>query len=270
MQNAKSKCSLTEQENGFFDDTIEKEAYIWYEENWQHDDYEHLHQRAQLTFVKEGYQYFNIDDKIYLIPQNHVIWIPSLQKHKITSEAETVKLMVSLFKQIPEDDFYRKVHVFLAPSVLKEMLLYASKWNKLTDENHEQEVFMNALLTSLPNFCDENSALQIPIPSDKRLLEVCEFINESYHENHSIEELAETANLSTRSLQRIFKQETGISVKKYIQLIKILKSVELIDSNQFTLSEIAYKVGYKSLSAFTSSYSAVMNVKPKIIKKITF
>lgn len=129
---------------------------------------------------------------------------------------------------------------------------------------------MNALVTSLPNFCDENSALQITIPSDKRLLEVCEFINESYHENHSIEELAETANLSTRSLQRIFKQETGISVKKYIQLIKILKSVELIDSNQFTLSEIAYKIGYKSLSAFTSSYLAVMNVKPKVIKKVTF
>jgi AraC-like DNA-binding protein len=129
---------------------------------------------------------------------------------------------------------------------------------------------MNALLTSLPNFCDENSALQITIPSDKRLLEVCEFINECYHENHSIEELAEKANLSTRSLQRIFKQETGISVKKYIQLIKILKSVELIDSNQFTLSEIAYKIGYKSLSAFTSSYLAVMNVKPKVIKKVTF
>ena len=270
MQNAKSKCSLTEQENGFFDDLIDKEAYIWYEENWQHDDYLHLHERAQLTFVKEGYQYFHIDDKIYLVPQNHVIWIPSLRKHKITSEAETVKLMVSLFKNIAEDDFYRKVHVFPAPSVLKEMLLYASKWNKLTEENHEQEVFMNALFTSLPNFCDENSSLQIPIPSDKRLLEVCQFINQNYHQNYSIEELAEIANLSTRSLQRIFKQETGISLKKYVQLIKILKSVELIDSKQFTLSEIAYKVGYKSLSAFTTSYQTIMNVKPKINKKVIF
>ncbi|WP_435525951.1 helix-turn-helix domain-containing protein, partial [Chryseobacterium indoltheticum] len=61
----------------------------------------------------------------------------------------------------------------------------------------------------------------------------------------------------------IFLKETGISIKKYAQLIKILKSIELIDSNQFTLSEIAYKVGYKSLSAFTSSYQAIMNMKPK-------
>jgi len=270
MQSAKSKCNLTEQENGFFDDSLEKDAYIWYEENWQHDDYEHLHQRAQLTFVKEGYQYFHINDKIYLVPQNHVIWVPSLQKHKITSEAETVKLMVSLFKNIPEDYFYSQIHVFPAPPVLKEMILYAKKWNKETAENNEQEAFMNALLISLPHFCDENNALQIPLPSDKRLLEVCQFINQNYQHNHSIEELAEIANLSSRSLQRIFKQETGISVKKYVQLIKILKSIELIDCNQFTLSEIAYKVGYKSLSAFTSSYQAIMNTKPKISKKNIF
>lgn len=270
MQNAKLKCNFTETENGFFDDSIEKEAFIWYEENWQHDDYEHLHQRAQLTFVTEGYQYFHINDKIYLVPQNHVIWVPSLQKHKITSEAKTVKLMVSLFKNIPENQFYSTTHVFPAPPVLKEMILYAKKWNQETAENDEQKAFMNALLVSLPNFCDENTALQIPLPSDMRLLEVCQFINLNYQQNHSIDELAETANLSTRSLQRIFKKETGISIKKYAQLIKILKSIELIDSHQFTLSEIAYKVGYKSLSAFTSSYQAIMNAKPKVSKKILF
>lgn len=267
MQNAKSKCNLIENENGFLNDPIEKEAYIWYEENWQHDDDEHLHQRAQLTFVKEGYQYFHIDNKVYLVPQNHVIWIPSLQKHKITSEAETVKLMVSLFKNIPENQFYKTTHVFPAPPVLKEMILYAKKWNKETAENNEQETFMNALLISLPNFCKENTALQIPLPSDMRLLEVCQFINLNFQNDHSIEELAETANLSTRSLQRIFKKETGISIKKYAQLIKILKSIELINSDQFTLSEVAYKVGYKSLSAFTSSYQVIMNTKPKISKK---
>lgn len=270
MQNANSKCNLIEQENGFLNDAIEKEAYIWYEENWLHDDHEHQHQRAQLTFVKEGYQYFHINDKIYLVPQNHVIWVPSSQKHKITSEAETVKLMVSLFKNVPKDDFYSTTHVFPVPSVLKEMILYATKWNKETEKNIEQEAFMNALLISLPNFCNENVALQIPLPSDKRLLEVCQFINLNFHQNESIEELAEIANLSTRSLQRIFKKETGISVKKYVQLIKILKSIELIDSHQFTLSEIAYQVGYKSLSAFTSSYQAIMNAKPRAIKKISF
>jgi AraC-like DNA-binding protein len=69
--------------------------------------------------------------------------------------------------------------------------------------------------------------------------------------------------MSVRSLQRIFKNETGITLQKYLQLTRILKSIELIDTKQYTLSEIAYKVGYQSLSAFTSSYFAVMKAKPK-------
>lgn len=266
MQNAKTKCSLSEDLPGYFSDSIEKDIYVWYEKEWRHDHYEHFHERSQLTFVEEGYQYFHIDQKIYLVPQNHVIWIPGSKKHRITSESETVKLMVVLFRKVLEEDFFKEVHVFPAPSVLKEMLLYASKWNKLLIEDEEQSIFMNAILTSLPNFCNESSFLQIPAPVDSRLTMVCNFINVNFKQHLSIEDLAEKGNMSARSLQRIFKSETGISLKKYIQLIRIVKSVELIDSKQFTLSEIAFKVGYKSLSAFTLSYLSVMKLRPKVKK----
>lgn len=268
MQNAKTKCSLSEEIPGYFSDSFDKEIYVWYEQDWKHDDYEHSHERSQLTFVEEGYQYFHIDQKIYLVPQNHVIWIPGSKKHRITSESETVKLMVVLFKKFLDNDFYKEAHVFPAPPVLKEMLLYASKWNKLLTEDAEQSTFMNAILTSLPNFCNETNFLQIPAPVDSRLTAVCNFINVNFKQQLSIEDLAEKGNMSARSLQRIFKSETGISLKKYIQLIRIVKSVELIDSKQFTLSEIAFKVGYKSLSAFTSSYLSVMKLRPKVNKSL--
>ncbi|MNT87183.1 HTH-type transcriptional activator RhaS [compost metagenome] len=79
--------------------------------------------------------------------------------------------------------------------------------------------------------------------------------------------LARKAAMSARSLQRIFKAETGITVQKYHQLIRILKSIEMIDQKKFTLTEIAYMVGYKSLSAFTSSYQAIMKDGPRAMKK---
>nr|WP_315028325.1 AraC family transcriptional regulator [uncultured Chryseobacterium sp.] len=257
------KCGLIEKTESQFVDTIEKEAYVWCEKDWKHDDYEHVHKRAQLTFVEDGYQYFHIDQKIYLVPQYHVIWIPSGKAHKITSEAKTVNLMVFLFKSVFEDDFYRNVQVFAVPPVLKEMLLYASKWNKSLDENEEQDIFFKAILKSLPNFCKESSRLEIPIPTDPRLVPVCQDINSNFKYNIDTDSLAEKAQMSVRSLQRNFKNETGITLQKYHQLTRILKSIELIDTKQFTLSEVAYKVGYQSLSAFTSSYFNVMGTKPK-------
>lgn len=257
------KCGLIEKTESQFVDTIDKEAYVWYEKDWKHDDYEHVHNRAQLTFVEDGYQYFHIDQKIYLVPQHHVIWVPSGKAHKITSEAKTVNLMAFLFKSVFEEDFYQNVHVFAVPLVLKEMLLYASKWNQSLVENEEQDIFFKAILRSLPNFCKESNGLEIPIPKDTRLIPVCNDINANFKYNLDIDSLADKAQMSVRSLQRIFKNETGITLQKYLQLTRILKSIELIDTQKYTLSEIAYKVGYQSLSAFTSSYFTVMKSKPK-------
>ncbi|GAA5087834.1 helix-turn-helix transcriptional regulator [Chryseobacterium ginsengisoli] len=267
MQNDIIKCGLTEQTDSQFVDSIEKEAYVWYEKNWKHDDYEHSHHRSQLTFVEEGYQYFHIDQKIYLVPQNHIIWIPSGKLHKITSEAQTVNLMVFLFKSVFKDDFYRDLQVFAVSAVLKEMLLYASKWSQSVTEDEEQDIFFKAILKSLPNFCKESNFLEIPVPKDERLIPVCHYINVNFKYNLDIDSLAEKGKMSVRSLQRIFKNETGITLQKYHQLIRILKSIELIDTKQYTLSQIAYLVGYQSLSAFTSSYFSIMKSKPKINKK---
>ncbi|WP_353145705.1 AraC family transcriptional regulator [Chryseobacterium sp.] len=266
MQNDNTRCGLIRKNESHFVDTIQKEAYVWCEKNWKHDDNEHIHTRAQLTFVEEGYQYFHIENKIYLVPQHHVIWIPSKKAHKITSEAQTVDLTVFLFKTVFPEDFYQHVHVFAAPPVLKEMLLYASKWNKTLVENDEQDIFFKAILKSLPNFCKESNGLEIPVPADKRLIPVCKDINSNFKYNLNIDALAEKAQMSVRSLQRIFKNETGITLQKYLQLTRILKSIELIDTQHYTLSEIAYKVGYQSLSAFTASYFAVMKSKPKNMK----
>ncbi|MDH6253751.1 AraC-like DNA-binding protein/mannose-6-phosphate isomerase-like protein (cupin superfamily) [Chryseobacterium sp. H1D6B] len=266
MQNDKIKCGLAEQNDSRFVDTIEKEAYVWYEKDWKHDDYEHVHHRAQLTYVEEGYQYFHIDQKIYLVPQHHVIWIPSGKPHRITSEAQTVNLMVFLFKSVLKEDFYQHVQVFAIPPVLKEMLLYASKWNKVLAEDEEQEIFFKAILKSLPNFCRENNHLEIPVPADERLIPVCTYINANFKYHLNIDALADKAQMSVRSLQRIFKHETGITLQKYLQLTRILKSIELLDTRQYTLSQTAFMTGYKSLSAFTSSYFAVMKSKPKLKK----
>ncbi|MGV0923865.1 AraC family transcriptional regulator [Empedobacter tilapiae] len=264
MQNDNQKCGLSETKIGLFVDELFIESYVWYEKNWMHDDYEHMHQRYQLTYVTEGYQYFHIEQEIYLVPQNHVIWIPSNIKHRTTSEAKTVNLMTVLFKSVSDQDFYKDIHIFPAPPVLKEMLLYAYKWNKLLSEDEEQISFLKAILQSLPHFCNENEFLKIPVPADFRLIPVCNYINSNYQSNFDINNLAEIAQMSVRSLQRIFKNETGITLQKYMQLIRILKSIELINNEQYTLSEIAFKVGYKSLSAFTSSYFSMMKSKPKL------
>lgn len=266
MQNDIVKCGLTEKLNGVFEDTNEVQAYVWYEGNFVHDEYQHAHQRYQLTYIEQGYQYLQVDHCKYLIPQHYIAWIPSGQRHATTTTAKDINLKVVLYKQVPDEDFYNQVHVFPAPTVLREMLQYAAKWNRLVVEDTEKEQFLKAILISLKYFCDENQSLQVPVPTDHRLVPVCAFINEHYTDHLDLDELANRSNMSVRNLQRLFKQETGLTLQKYLQIIRVLKSIELLDTNEYTLSEVAFKIGYKSLAAFRSSYLDIMKVSPKVNK----
>lgn len=245
-------------------DDIHTDTYVWYDSEWHHGEEEHQHESFQLTYVTEGYQYFHINKRIYLVPQHHVIWIPSKVAHRTSTESKSVNLMLVLFKEVPKNDFYHTIHVFPAPAVLKEMLLYAEKWNKVLKSDQKQKLFLQAMLFSLPNFCQESRSLEIPVPNDERLIPICNYINANYKFNLDILELSDLANLSVRTLQRIFKKETGITLQKYLQLVRILKSIELLDSKQYTLTEIAYMVGYQSLAAFRLSYATLMKEGPKL------
>lgn len=58
-----NRCGLTEVKEGCYVDGLSADAYVWYEEDWQHEANEHVHRRYQLTYVEEGYQYFHIGKK---------------------------------------------------------------------------------------------------------------------------------------------------------------------------------------------------------------
>ncbi len=269
MQNDMVKCGLTEVEPGCYTDRSEKKSFVWYERNYQHDNYEHSHSHYQLTYVEDGYQYFHIENSIYLVPQNSLIWIPSGVKHRISSDSKTVNLMVLFFNDLQAEEFHKEVHVFSCPVVLREMLIYAKKWNRLNAIDKEELSFLNTIINSLPSFCNESTSLQIPVPTDKRLSKVCNEINVNYASGVDLMELASIASLSVRQMQRIFKQETGLTILKYQQLLRIVKSIELLDSGQFTQTQIATMVGYKSLHAFTSSFKLLMKKRPAVNKHKT-
>lgn len=186
--------------------SITKPYLVWFEEEWVHDNVLHTHHKGQLIYVESGFQYLTVNDKVFLLPQNHAAWIPPDATHKTNSHSEKIKLMVLFFEVDTDHAFYQQVNIFSVPTVMKEMIKYAG--------------------------------------------------------NMRIEDLSDKTHLSLRSLERIFKQETGLTLNKYHQLLRIIKSLELLSLKELTISEIAYKVGYKSLQAYTNRFYSVMKYRP--------
>lgn len=58
-------------------------------------------------------------------------------------------------------------------------------------------------------------------------------------------------------LSKVFSEKTGITLEKYIILIKIEKIKELISYDELTLSEISYAMGYSSVQYLSNQFKQV-------------
>lgn len=249
-------------------DQIEKPYFVLFEDNWIHDDELHYHKKAQIVYVESGFQYLTVNEKIYLLPQNHAAWIPPNAIHKTNTHSEKIKLMILFFDAPETNDFYQQVHIFSVPPLLKEMIKYAEKWSKKKEDDPNERVFLFALLNELPQLVAESLQLYMSLPEDFRLKKAVNYLHLHYTEDVKMEEISSLTSLSLRSLERIFKKETGLTLSKYQQMLRIIKSLELLSSKEWTISEIAFKVGYKSVQAFTNSFMNVMQYRPsEFLKK---
>jgi AraC-like DNA-binding protein len=68
------------------------------------------------------------------------------------------------------------------------------------------------------------------------------------------EYLVEKTGLSYSYLSRIFSNHEHITLEKYIILNKIERIKELIDQDEFTLSEIAYMMDYSSVQYLSNQF----------------
>jgi len=243
-------------------ESIEKPYFVWFENNWVHDDILHKHKKAQLIYVDSGFQYLTVADKKYVVPQYHAAWIPSDAMHKTNTHSAYIKLMVLFFDIAVSQPFYEEVVIFLAPPVLREMIRYAEKWSNNPMEQADETIFLGALLHELPNFVAQSLQLHLIVPEDTRLTKAMNYLHANYTGELQIHKLSELAALSVRSLERIFKKQTGLTLIKYQQMLRIIKSLELLSTQTLTISEIAFQVGYKSVQAYHKSFHSLMGSSP--------
>ncbi len=80
----------------------------------------------------------------------------------------------------------------------------------------------------------------------------------------SLELLASEVGCSAFHLSRIFSQECGVSIPKYLRQRRIEKAAEMLRSSSMSVTDVAVAVGYSSLSAFIKAFVEQYHVLPSI------
>lgn len=101
---------------------------------------------------------------------------------------------------------------------------------------------------------------------DKNLIEkICEIIK-IQEEEISVSEISKTLKSSQRLLQIKFKTATGLTIKKYIQILKFRKSVDQMvhsDLEKLKLTDVALYNKYFDQSHFIKKFKDVTKTTPK-------
>ena len=80
--------------------------------------------------------------------------------------------------------------------------------------------------------------------------------------------LARLIGADYSSVSNLFSSSEGITIEKFTILQKIEKVKELLSYNEFSTSEIAYKVGYSSAAHLSSQFKKETGITPGQYKKL--
>ncbi|HXT42409.1 MAG TPA: helix-turn-helix domain-containing protein [Candidatus Angelobacter sp.] len=89
-----------------------------------------------------------------------------------------------------------------------------------------------------------------------------QFIHEHQAEELSLGQVARAVNTSTFYFCKIFKKMTGINFTDYLSRIRIEKAKNLLLNPNLRISEIAYEVGFQSLTHFNRVFKKIIGQSP--------
>jgi len=93
------------------------------------------------------------------------------------------------------------------------------------------------------------------------------YIMANYPFNISIDTISNHINVSRHHLMRIFKKETGFTIADFITNYRINIAIELLESGEHNVSQVAERVGYLDVNYFSKVFKKMTGSSPKNILK---
>jgi AraC-like DNA-binding protein len=109
--------------------------------------------------------------------------------------------------------------------------------------------------------------LQAGKKKEGRIGKVFQYLHRHSADTVSLSEMAELINLSASAFCKFFKRTTGKTFSDYLSEIRIGHACHLLIETDDTISEIAYRSGFESLTYFNRVFLRKKGVRPREFRK---
>ncbi len=141
------------------------------------------------------------------------------------------------------------------------------------NRKHEEErefhlKCLDLLLTLLDReMANLSDITRVPVPQDKDNLTLTAFIKNHYREKLTLEDFSRAVHYSPRHLSRRFKADLGLSIFEYLRLYRIFRAAVMLSTSGEPVTQVAFSVGYDTLSSFYKDFKGIFTVSPAVFRK---
>ncbi|MCX4027089.1 helix-turn-helix transcriptional regulator [Endozoicomonas sp. SM1973] len=218
----------------------------------------HAHKKGQIFAIFSGLMTVTTQVGIWSMPPGRLGWVPPHCCHSAETHGPVNGFSIHIDQakslQLPGQPTVMGSSALM--KALVERLVAAMKEKAIgRPECRVLEVLIDEIIRT------KHESLLLPMPVDERLAKMASAIINEPSNHLSLDEWAEKVNMSRRTLTRHFKAETGLSFGQWRLQAKLHQALHML-SKGCSVTQVAFELGYNSVSAFTHSFKKVLGVTP--------
>jgi AraC-like DNA-binding protein len=214
----------------------------------------------QLLYASTGVMTVETGGGTWVVPPHRALWAPDGTRYRIVMHGRvavrTLYLRAELAALPGGTDGLRAVNV---PPLLRELVVHAVVTSPLYADTPEHQRLVGVLVDQLRTLAQ--APLQLPLPTDPRARTLADLLAADPAGDLDLTAAAAEAGASRRTLERLFRAETGLSIGRWRQRQRLIHALQLLAQGR-SVTDVAHAVGYATPSAFTVMFHAGLGATP--------
>lgn len=251
---------------------FEKRAYAGNEHVWvgkyrNLHNISHWHMEHELIACREGSAQVMLDDTMFNITQQQCIFCHSGRVHYISASPDSL-LLVCLFNEKMYDPITSPFA--LENPVFEDRYGILPKLSEIRHELQNQPIFFECRTEAMIGEILVDVFRGEPLRKAQwqfsdvitRYKQLLNYIDLEY-EHITYQNAVQFMNMSDAYFSRYFKRQTGMTFSQYLNVVRIEKAVQLLDSAPtMKITDVMLRCGFNTIRSFNRVFRAVTGFTP--------
>jgi AraC-like DNA-binding protein len=218
----------------------------------------HAHDWDQIALISESAAIVETDTVYVVHPLLKGLWLPAGVEHSIYSPRHFC--LHALYFEPGTIRTDSDPQVLGLDNLARELIMFLCATTRASERVTRHSHALALLEEVLPEARPESFSL--PRPRHERARLLADYFSTQPSDGRSVELIAaEVGGASLRTFERIFSEETGLSLAAWRRHSRLLTSLPLLAEGK-SIGEVACAVGYDSVAAFSTAFKQCFGASP--------